>query len=558
MLIRKPLFKKITAFALPFLLWGISDVFSQSGVSSHHKKSESALYRDVFDQNIYYEGIQYFHLERLYRDLFGKKKRALNVNVFDEVPDSTFFTNRHGRKRMSLAELKQGPAVTQGPDPSGPWTITKGKFDGVSFGFFIKDGRGDKYLLKFDPIDSLELSTTAEVAGSRFYHAIGYNVPQYTLIRFQKDQLTIDPGARVYDETGFQRPLTPERLEEMLLFVPQNDDGRYVASASLILKGEILGPWKFQGRRKTDPDDLINHEDRREIRALQVFSYWLNNIDTRASNTIDVIEEIDGRPQIRHYLIDFNACFGAIARGPKPPQVGHEHLIDYGETLKAFLTLGLWKKPWQKRWDEANRKIHSPSVGYFDNRYSRPDHFKTQLPYYPFKDLTRADGFWAAKIVMRFTDEEIREIVSAGGYSDPVAQAYISQMLIERRDLVGRYWFKQANPLDEFRVLKESRGDYKLQFEDLAVKYGFDPEQGHIYHVKIIGKRGKKGTVLAQDETQEKAFRIPAAWFDQFPFLHILIRVQRTNEEKLSPWVRVEIESEGAGRVRLAGILHQD
>ena len=34
--------------------------------------------------------------------------RALNVNTVDEVPDSSWFTNRIGRKAMSTAESREG------------------------------------------------------------------------------------------------------------------------------------------------------------------------------------------------------------------------------------------------------------------------------------------------------------------------------------------------------------------------------------------------------------------------------------------------------------------
>ncbi|MBI4116092.1 MAG: hypothetical protein HY447_05945, partial [Candidatus Omnitrophica bacterium] len=459
---------------------GASLLLAQN-TSSGYQKRETSLYRDMFDQTIYYEGTQYLHLERLYSRLAGKKKRALNLNTFDEVPDSTFFTNRHGRNRMSTGELKKGPSLTSGPDPNGQWVITKGKFEGITPGFFIRDQRGDKYLLKFDPVDYIELATGAEIITSRFIHAIGYNVPQYTLVSFKKDKLDIDPNARVIDESGFRRKLTPERLEEFLLFVPETEDGSYRSSASRILTGEILGPMSLQGRRGNDPDDPVDHKDRREIRALQVFSSWLNNFDVRDSNTLDVVEEVEGRNVIRHYLLDFNSSLGGRPGGPQPPHFAHEYLFDYREIFKGLVGLGFWKRAWQKRWDEADRQITNPAVGYFDNRYFNPGGYKTQLPYFPFKDLSRADGFWAAKIIMKFTDDEIREIVSEGKYSDSKARDHIAETLIERRDLIGRYWFKQANPLDDFKLSRQGDGSYELRFEDLAVHYGFEPEGASAY-----------------------------------------------------------------------------
>ena len=519
-------------------------------------KRESSLYRDVNDQNIYNEGLEYFHLERLYHGLLNLKKHALNANVFDEIPDSTFFMNRHSRSRMSLGELKRGPSVTPGPDPSGPWTILKGKFDGITPGFFIKDAKGDKYLLKFDPVEALELATGAEVVSSRFMHAVGYYVPQYTIANFKKEQLVIAPGARVYDESGFRKPLTPERLEQFLLYIPQTKEGSYRASASRILQGEILGPMKFQGRRKGDPEDLVNHEDRREIRALGVFNSWMNNNDVRESNSLDVVEEREGRSQIWHYVIDFNSSLGATPRGPKPPQFGHEHMLDYGETFKAILTLGLWKKPWQKRWNESGREISSPAVGYFDNQYFDPGKFKTQLPHFAFKDLTCADGFWAAKIIMSFTDEEIRAIVSTGGYSDSKTSEQIARTLIERRDLIGRYWFERANSLDELK-LTESAGAYELQFEDLSVRYGFSKVGASTYRFDVIGRKDKGKTRIIQKEMQENFFRIDPDWLSKYSSLDILIRTLRPGAKTGNPWVRVELRRE-SGNPRIVGILRQD
>lgn len=553
---RKPklLFKSATLL--------VALIFSQTGISfagapsSNYSKRESGLFRDVFDQSLYYEGTEPLHLERLSRGLRGARNRSRNVNAFDEVPDSTFFTNRHGRESMSEEALKQGPARDNGPDPGGEWVITKGKFEGLTPGFFIRDAQGGRYLLKFDPIDNLELNTGAEAVTSRFYHAIGYPVPSYTVVSFKKEKLTIDPQATVYDESGFRKKLTLERFDEFLLFIPETDDGKYRASASRILEGEILGPMKFQGRRQDDPEDSINHEDRREIRALQVFASWLNNNDMRESNSLDVVQERDGERKIWHYLIDFGSSLGAAAGGPKSPMFGHELMLDYGETLKAILSLGFWKKPWQKRWDEAGREVPNPSTGYFDNRYFDPARFRTQLPYFPFKDLTRSDGFWAAKLLMRFTEEEIKAIVSTGEFSDKKAEEALAQTLIERRDLIGRYWFKQANPLDEFRLFNEG-GVYELRFEDLAVRHGLAPETGSTYRFEVVTGKGKRRIRLAQEDIQEKAFKINPDWLSRSPLLDLLIRTRRPNAVTWSPFVRVRIESE-AGSPRLAGILHQD
>ncbi len=524
-------------------------IFSQQPVfgteTAAFKKQETGLYPDVFNQNFYYEGTNLLHLDRLYRYLFRRDVHAANVNVFDEVPDSSFFSNRHARKRLSTQELKDGPKETDGPDLSDKMTITSGKFEGLHPGFFVQDRKGDKYLLKFDDIDSFELVTAAEVIASRFYHAIGYNVPQYTISVFSPEKLVPGEGAKVYDDSGFKRDLTQSRLEEYLLFVPQNEDGNYRASASKILAGKNKGSMRFKGRRKNDPEDPVDHQRRREIRALPVFASWLNNYDVRESNTLEMLVEENGRQTLKHYFIDFNSTLGG---GSAKPMFTHEHMIDYGEAFKAFLALGLWEKPWQKRWKETGEKItKSPAVGYFDNRYFDPGDFKTQLPYFAFKDMTRADGFWAAKIIMSFTDEDIQAVVQTGAYSDPSDAAEVARVLIERRDLIGRYWFDQATPLTDF----ESDNN-QLQFKDLAVENGFRDAQTTTYKVDVIGRKGSKRKQITSLTSGTASIPLDAGWWSQYEQIDLLIRAVR-GSSKPNPYVLVELDSQG-----VAGVLHED
>ena len=42
--------------------------------------------------------------------------RAQNLNTIDEVPDSSWFTNRIGTRQLSIEELVRGPNRRDGPD----------------------------------------------------------------------------------------------------------------------------------------------------------------------------------------------------------------------------------------------------------------------------------------------------------------------------------------------------------------------------------------------------------------------------------------------------------
>ena len=60
---------------------------------------------------------------------------AVNANTLDEVPDSSWFTNRHGRQRLSIADLARGPDAGDGPDMATPWRVFRTKIGGLTPGF---------------------------------------------------------------------------------------------------------------------------------------------------------------------------------------------------------------------------------------------------------------------------------------------------------------------------------------------------------------------------------------------------------------------------------------
>ncbi len=438
---------------------------------------------DWAHRHFFHPFFRVFEVSRYFRD-----NEAVNVNALGEVPNSSWFTNRHATKRMSREELLRGPLMGPGPDMDAPWTITRMKTQGATPGFNIRDSRGDTYVIKFDHPDRQEMAAAVEIIGMLFFYAIGLNVPENYLADFHPDDLRIEEGAQIADELGKKRPLTRADLDEILAAIPRRDDGTIHVVASKFLDGKPMGPYSYLGRRKDDPNDIYRHEDRRELRGLKTFAAWINHVDIKGPNSLDMFVTEGDRSYVRHYLIDFGTILGASSQRSHEPSEGHEYAFDYGQIGKSIVTLGLLGKPW----DDAV-SMDDPRVGFFEAETFRPEKWKETYRNPAFLETTTLDAYWGAKLVMAFTPDEIRDLVAAGGYSTPAVAEYLADVLIARREKVGLYWYTKVAPLDKFSV--EPNGD--VRFEDLGVTSGL--WDAGVYHYRLLrhadGSEVESGTL---------------------------------------------------------------
>src|SRR6185436_18974236 len=130
---------------------------------------------------------------------------------------------------------------------------------------------------------------------------MGYNVPENYLVHFQPEQLRIGSKASVKLELDKKRAMTQDDLNIILSKVPKRADGSIRCIASRYLSGKPLGPIPFIGVRPGDPNDVIRHEHRRELRGYKVFAGWLAHNDCREINSLDMFVEEDGRHFVKHY-----------------------------------------------------------------------------------------------------------------------------------------------------------------------------------------------------------------------------------------------------------------
>lgn len=433
------------------------------------------------------------------RRLTGRRREAFNVNILDEVPDSSWFTNRLGKRPMSTEELLRGPDTDAGP-ADGILTVIKGKTAGITPGFQIKDSAGRVYLLKFDPKDYPEMATGAEVISTKFFHALGYNVPQNTIFHFTRDRLVIDPKATYTDDLGVKRQMTEQVLEEILAKSPRRADGSYRCVASKFLEGKPKGGFDFRDTRKDDPNDIIPHQDRRDLRGLRVFCSWLYHNDIRIGNTLDMYVTEGGRSFLRHYLIDFGSTLGSDTNFPNVRLVGRQYQADLGEAVATFFSLGLHQP-------DGTRKappVRYPAVGSFDASDTKPHEWKQNFPLGAFTNMTEADGYWAARILNALTDEQIRAVVGLAKYSNPEVERYISDQLIARRRVITGYYFSRTAAITGFRVSGES--GVRLEFLDLRgggdFEYEVRPAAGGS---KIVDRRAITGnSILLTEDVVKK------------------------------------------------------
>lgn len=496
---------------------------------------------------------QSLDLSRQLRNVTGKRKQAYNVNAFGEVPNSSWFTNRNATQKMSIAEIKRGPDSDNGAPAAGVWTVIRAKTEGVTPGFHIEDSRGVRYVVKFDPKGYAELATGAELVGTKLFHAAGYNVPENYLVYFNPSILKQGENVEITDDEGEERVMRQADLADFLARIEKQPDGGIRAVASRYVPGKLKGPFYYKGTRDDDPNDFIPHQHRRELRGLRVMAAWLNHFDTKANNTLDAY---DPAGYIKHYLIDFGSTLGSQGDEPMPAYIGYEESFDVHEILKSIAALGVHVEPWEKV--EGNEY---PSIGHYRSDDFKPDRYKFILPNPAFELMTDLDGYWGARLVMSFTDEQIAAAVSTAQYSNPDAAAFLTRTIIERRNSVGRYWFAKMPPIDDFRIQTGASGVQRLLFRDLAIDSGLAETETSRYrfvlnagsHVFASGELTSAGMFveLPRATDFEKNMRDD--------YLHFQVRLRREPAGQWSQSVQAFMElDETTGVFKLVGIKRDE
>ncbi|MEO6599450.1 MAG: hypothetical protein ABIQ16_06225 [Polyangiaceae bacterium] len=373
---------------------------------------------------------------------------AANVNALDEVPNSSWFENRLGVHPMSTEEVARGacPTITLDPKaPDGSWLIDKGKDNGANPGFRITVAGLGHFMLKSDPIEEPDRATGATTIASRVYHALGYYATCDSVVYFRPSLLKLKQGLTVTNNQGVKSRFDQARLDELLAHASHRD-GLVRMVASTWLPGKPLGPYKYDGRRGDDPNDIIPHEDRRELRGARLVAAWLAHFDSREQNTMDVFLPTDpkqpkGSGYVRHYIIDLGDCFGSVWADDRiSRRLNHAYLLDMSYVLEDFATLGAIERPWERAHMSTKR------FGYFSSRNFDAQLWRGEYPNPAFGRMTEGDAAWMARILARFDEPLVRAVVAEGKY-EPQEEHYLAETLMARRAVILRRYLTHLSPI---------------------------------------------------------------------------------------------------------------
>lgn len=407
---------------------------------------------------------------------------AKNVNAVDEVPNSSWFTNRIGVQEMSIEELQRGscPKRTLDPlnDADGSWVVDQGKPNGANPGFRVNIKGVGKYLLKADPDGEGDKATGAATIAARLYHAAGYWSVCDTVIYVPKRLLKLTPGLKFADNSGIEKDFDQAALDNVLGKAQKRGDLVRML-ASRWLPGRTVGPFKYEETRSDDPNDVIPHEDRRDLRGARLMAAWLAHFDSREQNSMTTWMSVDEENKdsspghTLHWYIDMGDSFGthwewdALNR-----RINKSYYFDPGDVAFDFVTLGIPQRPW----DVSKKTPGAEQFSYFANDVFEPEEWKGGYPNPAFARMTELDAAWMTRIITRFDDGSIAGVVKLGEFAQKGHPELLTQLLIARRDAIRLRYFSKLSPLAEITA----EGD-TVCATDLARQAGTWPAKDFSY-----------------------------------------------------------------------------
>jgi hypothetical protein len=499
---------------------------------------------DSMDNLVFRPAVQLF--------AFELSRPAINVNALDEVPDSSWFENRIGRHPMSPEAVARGACGARAIDAPGPWTVTGGKPSGRSPGFFIRDADGVRWVLKTDRAGDPQQATAADAIVAALFHAAGYHVPCNRVVFFEPGIFVLGEGARGADPGGEERPLTEADLRAVTeAAAPAPDGRRRRVLLSRFVEGEPLGPWSYRGTREGDPNDVVPHEHRRDLRGTYVLNAWVDHWDVKQQNTLSTWIEAGRGGYVRHYLLDFGESMGLVEGNHREsPRFGHTAWLDIPDVVQDVLTLGLVRRPWHGRGPPAE------VLGYFDAAHFDPDRWHPLYWNGALERRTEGDTAWMARILARFSDAHVAAAVRLGRYHHPRVERRALAILLRRRDLLLERYLTRRSPLSDPSLARTADGAPRVCLTDLAIEAGLRGPHLRRYRATL-----HRGPALAAEPRPVRAegarvcVDLPHVSGRGRPADYLILDVVAATEgaETTGP-ARLHFYATGPGALRLVGL----
>jgi len=461
--------------------------------------------QDVKNANRYEPDLAYQTLENLFwRPGDGETgQRAKNINTVDEVPDGAFFVNRAGRSSLTPALVARGANTSEGPAP-GTWTVVSAKSDGVTPGFTIRDSADQLWFVKFDPPGWRAMATGSEIVAAKLFWAAGYHTAEYHIGQLKPSNLVIGQDTRITPPGEMARGMQQSDVAWLLSRADRDGDGTYRVILSKATPGRPVGRIAFHGTRADDPNDIVAHEHRRELRGYFVFAAWLNHVDAKGINSLSSLVTENGRSFIRHYLLDFGSALGSAAVGPREGWEGYEALVEQpGDIGKRILAFGFKIPQWR-----TQDYFESPSIGRLprDHEDWDPETWWPHITNAAFRHMRADDTFWAATKLVAITDDMIRAAVAEAKFGDPASEVFLAKAIADRRLRILQTFLPKVNPLVDVAIDAQNRLTFRNIAADAAVA---DRAPGYRALWYTFDNLSDRATLVATTEETQSPLPMP-------------------------------------------------
>ena len=365
---------------------------------------------------------------------------AQNVNAWGHVPNSSWYTNRMSLASLTPARVARGPCTKASMPRDSEWRIEEvvdeEKRPEVRVAATAADGTEGTYRVSVDGRRQPQRATAADAIASRIYWAAGFETPCMRVRYIDPDRLV--PG------DGVAR----EDLRAFLDHAFRRADGRIRVLVSRQLPGVPLGPFEFEGTRADDPNDVIPHQNRRELRGSRLVAAWINHFDVRERTTFTsfIRDDDTSLGYVQHFFQDFDDALGSL--GPTAGvsrRFGFTYYFDPGQILADLFTLGLIHRPWY----DVRLSEEAPIFGYFSAEPFDPTGWVPGFPNLAFRRMDDRDAFWATNIISRFSEAHIRRLVDVAKFTRADNADYLHRVLVARRDAIVETYFTRMSPMVE-------------------------------------------------------------------------------------------------------------